>query len=275
LRGFQLYFLQRFLPEAVGKSDKSRNLEELRETWTQLFRRRFDALMGGMIGKAAEKADALFLENKTQFNPFDELLRGQMILELDGVPDNEHKALLMAFIMTFVFERRQADDLIAREAGRATNDNLKHVLVIEEAHRLLTNSSRGGRGELAGADAHSKSVSLFVDMLAEIRAFGQGLVIVEQIPTKIVPEAVKNTNLKIMLRLTAADDREFLGTAMNFTDEQKRFVTSLRAEQGRGVDMVVFEQQLDQPRLLTLPLPVPDGSPLHQRLFATPTLPRT
>jgi Helicase HerA, central domain len=267
LRGFREFFLKRFLPKAIGGSDQSRNLSELRETWTQLFRRRFDALMSGMIGKASEKADRLFLANPTQFNPFDDLLIGQKVLELDGVPDNEHKALLMAFVMTFLFERRQADDLGARESGTATNDNVKHVLVIEEAHRLLTNSSRGHRGDVAGADAQGKSVSLFVDMLAEIRAFGQGLIIVEQIPTKIVPEAVKNTNLKIMLRLTAADDREFLGTAMNFTEDQKRFVTSLRAEQGRGVDMVVFEQQLDQPRLLTLPLPHPDGSPLHQALF--------
>jgi hypothetical protein len=104
-------------------------------------------------------------------------------------------------------------------------------------------------------------------MLAEIRAFGQSIVIVEQIPTKIVSEAVKNTNLKIMLRLTADDDREYLGSAMNFTDDQKRFVTSLRAEAGRGVDMVVFEQQLDQPRLLSLPLPLTSGRPIHEALF--------
>ena len=89
-----------------------------------------------------------------------------------------------------------------------------------------------------------------LDMLAEIRAFGQGICIVEQIPTKIVAEAVKNTNLKIMLRLTSKDDRDFLGEAMNFNEEQKRFVTNLKPGQ-----FVAFEQNVDQPLLLTLPDP--------------------
>ncbi len=269
LRGFQAYFLREFLPKVITVDKDQPRLAELREQWTQVFKRRFDAMMSSMIGIAARKADERYLQDEECFDPFRDLLTGRQVLELDGVPDDEHKALLMAFIMTFLFERRQADDLDAREKGETPDDSLKHVLVIEEAHRILANVGHGGRGEFAGVGAQAKSVSLFVDMLAEIRAFGQGLIIVEQIPTKIVPEAVKNTNLKIMLRLTAADDRDFLGNAMNFTEEQKRFVTSLRAESGRGVDMVVFEQQLDQPRLLTLPLSAGDGRPIHASLFPT------
>jgi hypothetical protein len=272
LAGFREYFLKTYLPRVVQAKSGQDKLNELLEQWRQLFERRFDALSSSMIGVAARKADQLFRQNAANYDLYSELLKGPTVLELDGVPDDEHKALLMAFVMTFLFERRQADDLIEREnrsydEPSAAPDKLKHVLFIEEAHRILANVSRNGRGDLAGAGAQAKSVSLFVDMLAEIRAFGQGLVIVEQIPTKIVPEAVKNTNLKIMLRLTAADDREFLGTAMNFTDEQKRFVTSLRAESGRGVDMVVFEQQLDQPRLLTLPLPAKREPTIHASLF--------
>lgn len=267
LKGFRNFFLKKYLPQIVTVDKDQPKLAELRELWVQYFKRRFDALDSGMIGIAARNADKLFLADKNAYDPFSTLLSGPTVLELDGVPDDEHKALMMAFIMTFLFERRQADDLDAREQNKTPSDDLRHVLIVEEAHRILTNSANTGRGENAGMGAQAKSVSLFVDMLAEIRAFGQGLIIVEQIPTKIVPEAVKNTNLKIMLRLTAADDREFLGAAMNFTNDQKRFVTSLRAESGRGVDMVVFEQQLDQPRLLTLPLPKNDGKPIHAGLF--------
>lgn len=109
---------------------------------------------------------------------------------------------------------------MARKRGGSLPPGLRHFLIVEEAHRLLSTgagaASRGG--EVVGETSRAKAVGLFVDMLAEIRAFGQGLAIVEQIPTKIVPEAVKNTNLKIMLRLTAKDDREYLGEAMNFTE---------------------------------------------------------
>jgi hypothetical protein len=281
LSGFRRYFFETFLRRVVSARGDNKNLSELLESWRQFFERRFDALATGMIGIAARKADREFLENPAMTDPFGTLLESPTVLELDGIPDDQQKALMMGFIMSFLFERRQAEDLLNREdedarrsdpdrksEPRATQtDNLRHVLVVEEAHRILANPLHGASRAAGGASPQAKSVSMFVDMLAEIRAFGQGMVIVEQIPTKIVPEAVKNTNLKIMLRLTAADDREFLGTAMNFTEEQKKFVTSLRAESGRGVDFVVFEQQLDQPRLLMLPLPGDRENPIHQQFF--------
>jgi len=177
------------------------------------------------------------------------------VVELDAVPDSEQKSLVMAFLMTFLFEKRQADDLTARRLGEKSTDKLRHVLILEEAHRLLANTGGGRGGDHAGMGSRAKAVSLFVDMLAEIRAFGQGIVIVEQIPTKIVPDAVKNTNLKIMLRMTSKDDRDYLGEAMNFTAEQKRFVTGLRARAGEGIQFIAFEEGIDQPILLNLPLP--------------------
>ena len=270
LEGFQYYFLDVFLPSVIKVSIDQPRIAELYESWRQIFERRFEALRSGMIGYAAANAKSKFRTNPDNYNPFTELLSGRCILELDGIPDDEQKSLMMAFITTFLFERRQADDLRDRESDKRPDDRLRHVLIVEEAHRILANPVAGGRGELAGLGAQAKTVSLFVNMLAEIRAYGQGLIIVEQIPTKVVAETVKNTNLKIMLRLTAADDREFLGSAMNFSEEQKRFVTSLRAESGRGVDMVVFEQQLDQPRLLTLPLPIDQGGEIHASLFPPP-----
>jgi hypothetical protein len=103
-------------------------------------------------------------------------------------------------------------------------------------------------------------------MLAEIRAFRQGLVIVEQIPTKLVPAAVKNTNLKIMLRLTSRDDRDYLGEAMSFNESQKQFVNFLRAEKGNQVQYVAFDENVDQPILLSLPLRDP-GSSAGEWLF--------
>lgn len=270
LDGLRKFFSWNYLPRVVQSRGQGR-LEELLETWRQFFERRFDALASGMIGRAAQKADKLFLEGVDDEASFSRLLEGVTVLELDGIPDDDQKALMIAFILVFLFERRQADDLIRREevaAGRASSDDssdqrkLRHVLVLEEAHRVLPNVRRDG------TDPQGKSVAVFVDMLAEIRAFGQGIVIVEQIPTKVVPEAVKNTNLKVMLRLTSSDDREFLGNAMNFTPEQMRFVTSLQAQSGVGVDMVVFEQQLDHPRLLMLPLPAVPEIPIHRSLFS-------
>ena len=59
--------------------------------------------------------------------------------------------------------------------------------------------------------------------------------IAEQIPAKLVPDVVKNTALKVVHRLPAADDRELVGATMNLDEDQSRQVVSLRAGRGRGV----------------------------------------
>ena len=71
-------------------------------------------------------------------------------------------------------------------------------------------------------------VEQFANMLAEVRAYGEGLAIVEQIPTKIIPDAIKNTATKIAHRVPAADDREVLAGAMNVTGEQATAFAALQ-----------------------------------------------
>lgn len=187
---------------------------------------------------------------EAHYNPVSELWKGQAVVELDGLADNSDKSLLMAFLFTFLFEFRQAEDSENREAGEALGENLRHLLVLEEAHRILgRDQGMEKRGsDTVGMGAQQAAQVLFCNLLAEIRAYGQGIAVVEQIPGKIVSDVVKNTNLRIMLRLSAEDDRDYLGQAMNFTEAQKRFVTTLTP--GRGV---VFEEGLDEPVLLHMP----------------------
>ena len=78
-------------------------------------------------------------------------------------------------------------------------------------------------------------------MLAEIRSYGQGFIIADQIPNKLAPEALKNTNLKIMHRIVSVDDRDSMGGAMNLDDIQKRHVTALG--QGRAL---VYAEKMEQ-----------------------------
>jgi hypothetical protein len=118
---------------------------------------------------------------------------------------------------------------------------LRHVTVVEEAHRLLKNVERDTPA------AHA--VELFAALLAEIRAYGEGLVVAEQIPTKITPDVIKNTALKIVHRLPAREDRDTLGATMNLDDSQSRHVVSLPP--GRAA---VFADGMDRPMRLQVPL---------------------
>jgi hypothetical protein len=162
------------------------------------------------------------------------LLGRNVVLAIEDVANDEDKAFLMGTLIIRIVEHLR----LAARAGRP--QKLRHVIVIEEAHRLLR-AQREGR-----ASAHA--VELFASMLAEIRAYGEGLVIAEQIPAKLVADVVKNTALKVMHRLPAADDRELVGAAMNLDDGQSRQVVALEP----GV-AAVFADGMDRPIRVRVP----------------------
>jgi uncharacterized protein len=162
------------------------------------------------------------------------LLGRNVVLAIEDVANDEDKAFLMGTLIIRLVEHLR----LRARAGQP--EGLRHVIVIEEAHRLL----RAGREGRASAHA----VELFASMLAEIRAYGEGLVIAEQIPAKLVPDAVKNTALKVVHRLPARDDRDLVGAAMNLDEGQSRQVVSLPP----GV-AAVFADGMDRPVRVRVP----------------------
>jgi DNA helicase HerA-like ATPase len=186
-----------------------------------------------------------------------ELLSRNVVLAIEDVANDEDKAFLIGTLIIRIVEylRLRARDESPGAAGdeaaaadypdaaggaaAAVGRDLRHVIVIEEAHRLL-------RASREGASAHA--VELFASMLAEIRAYGVGIVVAEQIPAKLVPDVVKNTALKILHRLPALDDRQLVGAAMNLDGDQSRQVVSLVP----GV-AAVFADGMDRPLRIRVP----------------------
>ena len=72
-----------------------------------------------------------------------------------------------------------------------------------------------------------KSAMMFSNMLSEIRAYGEGLLLVDQVPTRLIPDAIKNTNLKIIHRLVAEDDAKAIGESMGLSKEQRMIIPKL------------------------------------------------
>ena len=166
------------------------------------------------------------------------MLRDNIVLAIEDVANDEDKAFLMGTLIIRIVEHLRMRE---RRRDRATGSALRHVIVIEEAHRLLRN-----RGPERGS---SHAVELFAGMLAEIRAYGEGIIVAEQIPTKLVPDVIKNTALKVVHRLPAFDDRHQVGAAMNLDVDQSREVVSLRP----GV-AAVFADGMDRPLRVRVPL---------------------
>jgi hypothetical protein len=100
---------------------------------------------------------------------------------------------------------------------------LRHLLVIEEAHRLLKNISTEKTSEHLG-NPKGKAIEHFSNMIAEMRAFGQGVLIAEQIPTKIAPDVIKNASNKIIHRIVARDDQLVIANMIGMTEEDAVFL---------------------------------------------------
>jgi hypothetical protein len=161
-----------------------------------------------------------------------------VVLEIEDVGDDADKAFLMGAVLIRLAEHLR----LGNRGGRGPG--LAHLTVVEEAHRLLRRpeADAAGRG---GAAAHA--VELFAGLLAEIRAYGEGLVIAEQIPARLAPDVIKNTAVKITHRLPAADDRESVGATMNATPRQSRYLVTLPPGQA-----AVFYDGMDFPVLVKM-----------------------
>jgi hypothetical protein len=157
----------------------------------------------------------LMLDVRTSI-PFDYLMNKPVILELEAIGDDDEKAFIMGIILTRMYEYHIA-------AGICENNQLKHITIIEEAHRLLAGHSSENPYT---ANIKGKAVETFSNILAEIRAYGEGFIIAEQIPTKLTSDVIKNTNLKIMHRLVSEDDRKTMAAAMNMDIRETRKIAN-------------------------------------------------
>ena len=157
-----------------------------------------------------------------------------VVVEIEDVGNDLDKAFVIGTVILRLYEH-------LRVRG-PTENGLTHVTVVEEAHRLLRRAEPGGKP--------NQAVELFGAMLSEIRAFGEGIVVAEQIPTKILSDVLKNTALQIVHRLPSLEDRLILAGTTNMDDDMSAFVLSLRPGQAAA-----FREGMDAPVLLKVDRP--------------------
>jgi hypothetical protein len=153
-----------------------------------------------------------------------------VVLELDPLND-EQQALMTMFILNMVKEYVWAT--------RKSGTGLQHVILLEEAHNLLGHvSALHDTG-----NPKAEAVKYFTKMLAEMRALGEGIVVADQLPSALNSAVIKNTNLKIMHRLTSEDDRAQLGATMLLDEEQ--FVKAVTLTPGESY---IYKEGLERPK---------------------------
>ena len=167
--------------------------------------------------------------------PDEELFDSRVIADLSRVGSAENKALIMGILVIKLQEHRMCQRTISNEA-------LKHITVLEEAHNLLRNGQTTF-GEMNGGIA-SKSVEMISNAIAEMRTYGEGFVIVDQSPGLLDMAAIRNTNTKIIMRLPDESDRQLVGKAACLNNGQIAELAKLQ----RGI-AAVYQNEWIEPVL--------------------------
>lgn len=164
--------------------------------------------------------------------PLELVMTRPTILELNDL-NQQDKALTMMFLLMLLREYREL------HKGK----ELQHVTVVEEAHNVMENVQSVGASEVA-ADTRAKAVEAFAAMLSEVRAYGEGIIISDQSPDKLAPDAVRNTNLQIAHQLRHRVDREAIAAAMIMSEAQRDYLGKLRVGEAAvfltGYDRATF-----------------------------------
>lgn len=189
------------MPQIIDKQGFD---ERLKNDYLGSIRARLQGLLVGAKG--------MMLNCKRSID-FTDLLDKNVIIELEEIRNGSEKSLIIGFILSNL--------LVAIKHKFKKEGKINHITLVEEAHRLMTKFEPGDNPNKKHA------VETFADMLAEIRKYGESIIIADQIPNKLTPEVLKNTNIKIVHRLFAQDDKDVIGSTMSLTEEQRNFLSNL------------------------------------------------
>lgn len=189
--------------------------------------------IGSLVTRVTSLTNGLLGQIFTQ-DPVEErvLFDENTIVDLSLIGSAETKALLMGVLVLKLNEYRQATAV-------GTDQPLKHITILEEAHNLLKRTSTSQSQE--SSNVQGKSVEMISNSIAEMRTYGEGFLIVDQSPTALDISAIKNTNTKIVMRLPEAEDCAAVGHAIGLNEDQIRELSRL----DRGVAAVFQNDWLE------------------------------
>lgn len=119
---------------------------------------------------------------------------------------------LTLLLATLIREYLKLHPTLGADAAGRPDGAPRHVIFFEEAHNLIGPKTESD-GE--GGNAKVASTQFIVNMLAEVRALKEAIIIADQLPTALAPQVTKNTSLKIAHKIVAQDDRQFIGSTMS------------------------------------------------------------
>lgn len=215
-------------------------LEELRDIFTeQVEKTTYNGNFKGDLksflnvrleGLMRRDAGEVFNVKKSTIKPEDWISKSS-IIEMEDMGE-KNRNFLTLLLCNYIREELK---IIKKKNADDANKNPNHVIFIEEAHNVIANTA-----EQSGSNINPKisATKFIVDMLAEVRALRESIVIADQLPSSMAQEVMKNTGLKIALRMSSQDEREYISSTISASTVQIDNLS--RYEKGKS--LVFFEK---------------------------------
>ena len=158
-----------------------------------------------------------------------DLLDKTVILELDALTQQDKVFFIEALLLWIHHWRMQESD----------REKLKHAILIEEAHHVLS----GERRSLVGGQ------SVMEITFREIREFGESLILLDQHPSQISLPALGNTYCTFCLNLKHSKDVNAMSQAMLLDGKEKDILGTLEV----GQAVVKLQGRIPQPFMIQIP----------------------
>lgn len=162
------------------------------------------------------------LLNTSEHLPCDKLSKDKVVISLDSLADDADKSIVMGVIIAQYYE------YLKTKCIGSTKKELQHIVVIEEAHHLFAGDSAASVSSVEGGSGQNSSqelVKTLNNMLAEIRAYGEGFIIVDQSPSALHPSVLKNTGIKIAHRIDYGKDIEAMQDVLLLDKDDRELAT--------------------------------------------------
>ncbi len=170
---------------------------------------RISTLCNGFEGQIFGRS--IGIPDRTLFNE-------NTIIDLSSIGSDETRSLIMGVLIIKLKNYRKA-------VAASPNSDLVHVTVLEEAHNILKRCSQETSSE--SGNVQGAAVGSLCRCIAEMRSAGEGFMIIDQSPGAVDEAAIKNTAIKIVMRLPSKNDCEEIGAALSLNENQIRELSRL------------------------------------------------
>lgn len=146
----------------------------------------------------------------------EDLFQTSAVIELDDFSEKERPFIASLMALKIREHAQQCSQ----------SPRLERLVIVEEAHTIMPNP------ELPSASRNAaRCAGYFSNMLAEISAYGTGIVVVEQRPALIAPGAIANTGIKVIHTLQQGADIDTVLQGLALAQNANTIISRLRIGQ--------------------------------------------